>query len=344
MCTTVAISQNKTTILGFNYDFYYGHGLIVTNRHGFKKTSIPVSESMLPITWISTYGSITFNQFGVEMPMAGMNERGLSIAMMYHEDGKFCSSSLAKMNELQWIQYQLDNFATVDEVIDNLKEFVPHEDVYTLHYSVCDSSGNTAIIEFIDRETIVIKNPQYHILTNTSYAKSIQYAEENINKDSEKLKESITSLNRFTIGYRNLKKWSDSNTEALTKVLAVLSENAINPTEKSNWNWKSKKDATTITYWSIAFDSCNKKIIYYNNTNKEKREIIYSNFDFSSNAPMKVIDIENAFSGNISEYFKNYSQRDNERIISLSYKPMEALINKEIQKQLIAYPETFVTE
>ena len=53
---------------------------------------------------------------------------------------------------LQWIQYQLDNCATVGEVIaTDQKIRLEKTNVRArIHYFVCDASGDCATIEFLD--------------------------------------------------------------------------------------------------------------------------------------------------------------------------------------------------
>jgi len=70
-------------LLGQNYDFYYGHGLIVVSPRGLSKFSLSDKEEGR-LHWVSKYGNVTFTQFGRELPMSGMNENGLAIAMMFH--------------------------------------------------------------------------------------------------------------------------------------------------------------------------------------------------------------------------------------------------------------------
>jgi choloylglycine hydrolase len=41
-----------------------------------------------PLTWVATYGSVSFNQNGRELPCGGINEAGLVIEQMMHESPK----------------------------------------------------------------------------------------------------------------------------------------------------------------------------------------------------------------------------------------------------------------
>src|SRR4029078_10666679 len=79
-CTTFCMSGAGEVLYGRNYDFEIGQGYVMTNRRGVVKHS---TGGLL--AWTSRYGSITFNQWGREFPMDGMNEKGLVIALMWLE-------------------------------------------------------------------------------------------------------------------------------------------------------------------------------------------------------------------------------------------------------------------
>ena len=38
MCTTFILQNDHSMLLGQNYDFYYGHGLIVVGKQGVQKS------------------------------------------------------------------------------------------------------------------------------------------------------------------------------------------------------------------------------------------------------------------------------------------------------------------
>ncbi len=56
---------------------------------GLTKTSVVRGN---PHTWRARFGSLTFNQFGRVLPMTGINERGLLVAQMWLDDGKYSTS------------------------------------------------------------------------------------------------------------------------------------------------------------------------------------------------------------------------------------------------------------
>ncbi|NOX67437.1 MAG: hypothetical protein GXO85_16955, partial [Chlorobi bacterium] len=74
-CTTFVIKDSTNLLFCRNYDYDLGAGFITINKRDVAKRSF-VSYPFQPLEWIAKYGSITFNQVGVDAPMGGMNERG----------------------------------------------------------------------------------------------------------------------------------------------------------------------------------------------------------------------------------------------------------------------------
>src|SRR5689334_3101791 len=81
-CTTFCINKNGQIVFGRNYDWVTGAGIVNTNQRGLFKTSMSTGYGST-ISWISKYGSITFNQYGKEFPTGGMNEKGLVVELMW---------------------------------------------------------------------------------------------------------------------------------------------------------------------------------------------------------------------------------------------------------------------
>lgn len=174
-CTTVQLGEGaKTpTLVGKSYDWANGLGMVVHNKRGVAKRSAPARPGDLPATWVSKYASLTFNQYGHEMPNGGMNEAGLVVEIMWlsgseHEppDGR------PALNELQWVQYQLDRYATVAEVLEHRREYRVSPLYAEVHYMVCDKSGACATFEHLDGRLVVHHEMPAKALTNSTYADS----------------------------------------------------------------------------------------------------------------------------------------------------------------------------
>ena len=77
-----------------------------------------------------------------------MNEAGLAVGEMALNSTRFPDpDSRTSITLLQWIQYQLDNCATIDEVIESNKRIRIDPSEYHSHFFVADSRGNCVTME-----------------------------------------------------------------------------------------------------------------------------------------------------------------------------------------------------
>jgi len=135
-------------------------GLVFINKRDIFKTGRTWSEIATPnrvnpssFCWISRYGSVTFNNFGKDFPDGGMNEEGLFIWEMNDNTEYPKNESLPKLNQMNWMQFILDNCMTTEEAIKCAYDF--EIDGWGWHYFVGDAQGNTAAIEFINGNVVV---------------------------------------------------------------------------------------------------------------------------------------------------------------------------------------------
>ncbi|MCL6377776.1 linear amide C-N hydrolase [Pectobacterium brasiliense] len=136
------------------------------------------------LEWTSKYGSVIASAFDSNANMAsttdGVNEKGLAANVLWLAESEYPKAApTAKKPGLSiaaWAQYVLDNFATVDEAVKSLQEEkftlvtkdLPHQDrKATLHLSLSDSSGDSAIIEYIDGKQVIHHNKDYQVMTNS---------------------------------------------------------------------------------------------------------------------------------------------------------------------------------
>jgi penicillin V acylase-like amidase (Ntn superfamily) len=66
-CTTFFLQRNGQMVFGRNYDWMADAGMVCTNQRGLTKTSIKNPDGNT-ISWVSIFGSVTFNQYGKEFP------------------------------------------------------------------------------------------------------------------------------------------------------------------------------------------------------------------------------------------------------------------------------------
>ena len=169
-CTVFALGDSARVIVGKNLDWEVEAGDLLINPRGRTKLSRAGD-----FEWAARYGSVSFNQGGRDQPLGGMNEAGLVVEEASYWPSKYPDAEgRPAINEFEWVQTQLDRFATVDEVLAGLVDLVIEPTLGGLHYFVADRSGAVAIIEFLDGETVV-QRPDVPVLTNDTWERSRRY-------------------------------------------------------------------------------------------------------------------------------------------------------------------------
>ncbi|MBX2953885.1 MAG: linear amide C-N hydrolase [Leadbetterella sp.] len=95
-------------------------------------------------------------------PMDGINEKGLSIAVLqiFDEPTRQSTGKLGLTTSTA-IRMVLDKAATVDEAINLLKQYDMNASAGSnYHFQLADASGNTAIVEYINNEMKILEQAQ----------------------------------------------------------------------------------------------------------------------------------------------------------------------------------------
>ncbi|RAK27333.1 penicillin amidase [Falsochrobactrum ovis] len=129
------------------------------------------------IEWTSKYGSVIASGYDISTT-DGMNEAGLVANVLWLVESEYpkFDGTGPGLSIAAWAQYVLDNFATVDEAVKHLStnpftivtDYVPGENrLATLHLSISDASGDSAIVEYINGEQVIHHNRKYQVMTNS---------------------------------------------------------------------------------------------------------------------------------------------------------------------------------
>ena len=305
-CSTFVLRSGESFVFGHNFDFYTGMGFVVVNKRNVQKIAL-LYPGEIPVKWVSKYGSITFNQLGKEFPFGGMNEKGLIVEQMWLEESQYPpADERPALMELQWIQYQLDNCSTVDEVIASNKSLRISQNQGNIHYLVCDRSGKVASIEFIGGKFVCHTDGDLptEVLTNSTYDKSLKYLKKMESNggvvDSADFNESTDRFARLSNAVKDYsanpaKPMEDYAFDALLSV-SVESENHA-------------------TQWSIVYDAQKLNIVFKTHTNKKLRKLSLDDFDFSCDSPTPILNIEEGFEGDVSGRFVEYTTDGNRDLI-----------------------------
>jgi penicillin V acylase-like amidase (Ntn superfamily) len=336
-CTTFSLDLDNQPILGKNYDWHLERGLVIISKRGVSKTALE-DRKMDPgpfARWTSRYGSLTFNQYGRELPMGGINEAGLVVELMSLGATKYpAPDSRPALGCLQWIQYQLDNFSKVEQVIASDLQVRIHPDEGSgIHFLVVDKEGNCAVIEFLDGELVYYTQDTLPVkaLANSTYADSLAYLKRHKGfGGNQDMLYGSQSLDRFVRAAKMLKMCdSKTQTTPIDYAFDILADVA-NPTV----SWGTK--------WSIVYDIQHLKVYFRTFTNRQIRFIDLHSFDLSCQAPVKVLDMNLDASGDMTDDFRDYTRQINLELITRSFKETHFLRSTpdDVLEILSRYPES----
>jgi len=309
-CSTFLIQKDGKLVFGRNYDWVTGNGMIAVNARGMEKTSF-VPEGEKSTSWVSKCGSVTFNQFGKEFPHGGINEKGLVVELMWLNETQYPSEDhRGALNELQWIQYQLDNFSTVDEVIASNKDVrVSNRNAAPLHYLVADAKGKVATIEYIDGKMVAHKGKDlpYPVLTNTPYSAALEAVKATGTNGSY----DDNSVERFATACQMVQQFQQAKTkeDPVDYAFQVLDKIAQGE----------------YTKWRIAYDLTNRSIHFA--TTGERMRVDLSDFDFSCDKEPIYLPLQLAAKGNVSSVFTTLPYEENRRLMQQSALESKGRIN-----------------
>ncbi|ENR5391424.1 TPA: linear amide C-N hydrolase [Providencia rettgeri] len=186
-CTRVVyLGENEQIMTGRTMDWKYdiGTNLWIFPR-GMERDGIAGPNSL---KWKSKYGSVIASGYDISTT-DGVNEEGLVANLLWLAESKYpqVDNQQPALSISLWAQYVLDNYATVEEAVAALEknplvvatDNVPGQDrLATLHLSLSDASGDSAIIEYIDGKQVIHHSRKYQVMTNSpTYEKQLAMQE-----------------------------------------------------------------------------------------------------------------------------------------------------------------------
>jgi choloylglycine hydrolase len=326
-CTAFFMSNGEEAVVGKNYDWNVGDGLVIVNKRQVWKPFSFTAENT-DNGWTSTYGSVTFNQYGRDMPQGGINEAGLVIEVLWLAGTEYPpDDDRTDLGGAQWIQYQLDTAATVEEVIESFAELQIRSRV-PLHFFVADQNGETATVEFVDGKLIyhLSKEMPARVLTNSTYEASVDYLEQHRGfGGSTPVPQGIKSLERFVRAAAEIEGCRSSQQTSVDFAYSVLESVA-------------QADGTQ---WSIIYDIGERRVYFVTQRSASTKHIDLKKLDFSCSSPVQIMDIDIHAAGSVSDRWEPYTRSANLDLIDRSYAATSFLQNvPQSTKEIVAsYPD-----
>jgi choloylglycine hydrolase len=130
------------------------------------------------LSWTAKYGSVGLSAYDVGIT-DGMNEKGLGGNLLWLGETEFGKrdEGRAGLCVSLWLQFCLDNFATVDEAVAYFRAHDiqilraslgdSHKEPVSLHLSLGDRTGDSAVIEYVSSRARIYRGVEARVMTNS---------------------------------------------------------------------------------------------------------------------------------------------------------------------------------
>ena len=314
MCTRVVYSgSNGMVATGRSMDWKTDmHSNLWVFPRGMKRNGETGENSL---EWTSRYGSVVTSAFEIAST-DGMNEKGLVANLLWLPETEYPVRDKNKPGRAitAWVQYMLDNFATVEEAVAYIDEdtFQVVSDMMpdgsrlaTLHLSISDATGDCAIFEYIGGKLTVYHSKEYKVMTNSpTYNKQLALSEywKSIGGLSF-LPGTNRAADRFARAsfYINALPETDDERIAVASVFSVV-RNASVPYGIST----PESPEISTTQWRTVSESKNLRYFFESSLTPNTFWVNLKDFDLSEGAPVFKLSIANGemYHGNTAKNFK----------------------------------------
>jgi len=300
-CSTFKLQKGGCLIYGhnLNQEDLDVPGLIFINKRGVFKLGRTLSELMTKKgwnpsshSWISKYGSVTFNNFGKDLPDGGMNEVGLYIWEMSADFDEYPKKDGApKLNQMHWMQYILDNCITVEEAVQCAKNI--EIDGWGWHFFIGDAKGNTAAVDFVDDEVLIYTGKDMPVpgLFNTFYSRELEVL-------------------KYYKGFGGFYEVELNRPEVPRFVKTARMIKEYDPAEDAVDYGFKMLDALKVydvPEWSVIFDVRGKSVYFKTRINPEIKSFFMEDIDFSNDNPVLILNMDIKSGGDVLTQFHPYT-------------------------------------
>ena len=284
-CSRILWNDNgRSVIVGRNMDWFED---IQSNMwilpRGMERNGLAKDN---PLRWTSKYGSVIITTYDVGTA-DGINEEGLAGHLLYlHETSVGPrDESLPGLSMSLWVQYYLDQFATVAEAVQAFEKN-PYQllmavepsskKAATVHIALNDPTGDSAVIECIDGKIKIYHDRSYVVMTNQpAFDKQLENLRQYRGFGGDKrLPGTHEPADRFVRGayyVKNLPK-PNSDREAIAAMMSVMRNVSapfgIADPERPNVSTTIGRTVTDLTNGVLYYDSVFSPQVFWVDTKK----------------------------------------------------------------------------
>ncbi len=269
------------------------------------------------LSWTTTYGTVGLDVLDEDLLIDGMNEKGLTANLFYHEGYTEYAKPEAgeTLSILALVPYVLTSCQSVDEVRDALaKVNVIGVDVPEisgpppLHMAVTDASGKMIVVEFVNGVTTIHDAPLGVVTNGPTYDWHMENVRNYVNLDVPLPKRKITDLRSIKFGagnrlyglpgdlaspsrflrvaaYASTARPTPDGKETMYEVFRILDNFNLSVGASAEGGGHSNPEGMrSATIWTTVYDTKNRVMYYHTMHNRRVRQVDLTKIDFDAGA------------------------------------------------------------
>ncbi len=270
------------------------------------------------LAWTSKYGSVIASFYDLAT-IEGLNEKGLVAELLWLTEADYGKRDAKRpgLSLALWAQYMLDNFATVDEAVAALEkgefQIVPLQHVpgaegfATVHLSLSDAAGDSALVEVVDGGKLrIYHDRKYTVMTNSppfpqQLANLKRYRAFGGTEPLPGTNDPADRFVRAAYYVQNLPKPKDLR-EAVAAILSIM-RNVAQPFGRST---DPSHPEASGTYWRSVADSTDRVYFFESTVRPNIVWVRLDGLELGAGAPIRKLDLVNGgdLIGDVTTAFK----------------------------------------
>ncbi len=307
-------------VMGKSYDWDDERGLVLVNKRGMEKRALVLSPDQRPASWRSRLASLTFNQYGRELPNGGINEAGLAVEVLVLPDTAYEKPDRRPVvTELGLVQYLLDQASTTSEAVELARKVRVGPVHAQLHYFLCDAQATCATLEFL-RGSLVVSTADampVRAVTNSPYAASTRVL-------TRPPDQAGGSLGRFARLAGQLRDRTEGDPVAAAFVVL-----------------DSVRFADS-TQWQIVYELRARRVHFRSLRHPSVKTVALGAFPPACADPALMLDMASDQAGDVTSAFVPYREEANRALVEATLRSRRAELPAGTSARVAAHPATLV--
>jgi penicillin V acylase-like amidase (Ntn superfamily) len=308
-------------VMAKGYDWDDERGLVLVNKRGVEKRALVLAPGEAPATWRSRLASVTFNQYGRELPNGGMNEAGLAVEVLVLPDTAYeAPDARPAVTELGLVQYLLDQASTTAEAVALARRVRVAPVHARLHWFVCDAQAACATLELLGGALVVSTADAMPVrgVTNSTYAASVRAV-------SGPARNGSGSLGRFARLAGQLRDGPAG--DAVAAAFAVLDSVRFEDS----------------TQWQIVYELRARRVHFRTRRHPSVKTVALGAFPAAcAAAPAMMLDLATDRAGDVSAAFVPFRDEANRALVEATLRSRRAELPAGTARRVAAHPATLV--